>query len=62
MQVLRCRNALEKNLDSKRLHTCCKNASWILGSNSSGPQLENIPWWGKNILKGDKHTFGGTKI
>jgi len=24
----------------------------------SGPQLENIPWWGKYILRG-KHTFSG---
>jgi len=24
---------------------------WILFPNS-GPQLENIPWWGKNILTG----------
>jgi len=25
----------------------------------AAPQLENIPWWGKNILRGGKRAFGG---
>jgi len=24
-------------------------------------QLENIPWWGKNILRGSKRAFEGAK-
>jgi len=27
-------------------------------SNSAAPQLKNIPWWGKNILRAGKRTFG----
>jgi len=26
--------------------------SILRSDSSSGPQLENIPWWGKNILRG----------
>jgi len=26
------------------------------------PQLENISWWGKNILRGGKRAFKGAKI
>jgi len=38
--------------------------NFLYKTKSAGSQLENTPWWGKNISRGggDKYTFEGAKI